>query len=230
MRYTGTLTRWDDERGFGFIAVDQTGDQLFLHIKAFTGIRRRPVTGDRLHFEISRPLAGQSRAKAVLYEGEVAPLRHPPRSGGTRFGALLGTLVDLLIVATFGLLLTLLFQRQLIPPHLVALYLTASLLTFGLYWRDKQAARHGLWRTPETTLWLAGMLGGWPGAVLAQHRLRHKTRKRPFQAAFWLTVAANLGALGWLLTPNGAQQLARGISMLEQLLERLMPYATALLS
>ncbi|MCE7524423.1 DUF1294 domain-containing protein [Alloalcanivorax xenomutans] len=41
--------------------------------------------------------------------------------------------------------------------------------------------------------------GGWPGALLAQRVFRHKTRKTSFQVVFYLVVAANLGALGWLL-------------------------------
>ncbi len=53
----------------------------------------------------------------------------------------------------------------------------AAYVVFGL---DKRRAEAGLWRVPERTLlWIAG-LGGWPGAKLAQWRLRHKTRKTNF--------------------------------------------------
>lgn len=32
------------------------------------------------------------------------------------------------------------------------------------------------------------LLGGWPGALLAQQLLRHKTKKTSYQVVFWLTI------------------------------------------
>ena len=78
------------------------------------------------------------------------------------------------------------FSRNLILPLL--LYLAISLLTFGLYWRDKRNAWRGERRTPEKTLQLLALLGGWPGALLAQQGFLHKTRKWSFQLLFWLIV------------------------------------------
>ena len=77
-------------------------------------------------------------------------------------------------------------------------YLLLSLLTFGVYWRDKRAAIRGDWRTPERTLQLLGLLGGWPGGYLAQRLLRHKSSKRSFQIEFWLSVVLNVLVLVWL--------------------------------
>jgi len=37
-------------------------------------------------------------------------------------------------------------------------------------------------------LHLAELLGGWPGAFLAQRRLRHKCSKVSYQFAFWCIV------------------------------------------
>ncbi|OXY81408.1 DUF1294 domain-containing protein [Oceanimonas doudoroffii] len=71
-------------------------------------------------------------------------------------------------------------------------YLVLSLVTFGVYWWDKRAARLGQWRVRERTLHGLALLGGWPGAWLARHLLRHKSRKPSFQAVFWFTVLANL--------------------------------------
>ncbi len=79
-------------------------------------------------------------------------------------------------------------------PVFAGVYLTMSLLCFLAYARDKSAARSGGWRTRESTLLLLGLLCGWPGAVLAQHLLRHKTAKASFQIAFWATVVLNIAS------------------------------------
>ena len=86
------------------------------------------------------------------------------------------------------------FAWQL-APLVGAAYLVASVGCFVAYARDKSAARRGNRRTPEATLLLLGLVGGWPGAVLAQQWLRHKTSKTAFQWKFYLTVALNLGLL-----------------------------------
>ena len=71
------------------------------------------------------------------------------------------------------------------------IYLVMSVLAFGLYWYDKQQAKAGQWRTPEKVLHGVELLGGWPGACVAQQLLRHKTRKVSFQLWFWLIVAVH---------------------------------------
>jgi uncharacterized membrane protein YsdA (DUF1294 family) len=40
------------------------------------------------------------------------------------------------------------------------------------------------------------LLGGWPGALVAQQVFRHKTRKLSYQSAFWLIVTLHL--LFWI--------------------------------
>ena len=63
-----------------------------------------------------------------------------------------------------------------------------SALTYGFYWWDKRRAQSGKRRTREWTLHGLELIGGWPGAWLAQKRLRHKTAKRSYQIVFWLIV------------------------------------------
>lgn len=88
----------------------------------------------------------------------------------------------------------------LIAPAVAIGYGALSCIAFLLYRNDKNAAQAGGMRTRERTLHLIGLLGGWPGALIAQDRFRHKTRKASFQFVFWATVAINCALLGWLLS------------------------------
>ena len=56
-----------------------------------------------------------------------------------------------------------------------------NIVTFCLYWWDKEAARDGHWRVSEARLLQFAFFGGSLGAVAAQRILRHKTRKEPFR-------------------------------------------------
>jgi uncharacterized membrane protein YsdA (DUF1294 family) len=77
----------------------------------------------------------------------------------------------------------------------LALYYGASIITYGVYAWDKTAAQNADRRIPESTLHLMSLVGGWPGAMMAQVLLRHKTRKPSFLIAYWFTVIVNCIAL-----------------------------------
>mgnify|MGYP003644766843 FL=1 len=81
---------------------------------------------------------------------------------------------------------------------IVAFYAVVSMLAYITYAIDKKSAINNRRRVSEKTLHLLGVVGGWPGAFLAQQRLRHKTQKTAFQVTFWLTVIVNLACAGWL--------------------------------
>ncbi len=88
-------------------------------------------------------------------------------------------------------------ERGFQPPVLLT-YVIFSLVAFLAYALDKSAAVAGRWRTPESTLHLLTLAGGWPGALLAQQLLRHKTTKESFIVAFWLSVLLNVaGFVAW---------------------------------
>ena len=77
----------------------------------------------------------------------------------------------------------------------LALYCGSSVITYRCYSRDKTAAQNAGRRIPEPALHLMSLAGGWPGALIAQVRLRHKTRKLSFLVRYWLTVIVNCAAL-----------------------------------
>lgn len=82
---------------------------------------------------------------------------------------------------------------------LLAALLALNVVIIVYYAIDKSAAADGRERVPESTLHLLGVVGGSPGALLAQKLLRHKTSKREFQAVFWLICGVQLALLGWYL-------------------------------
>jgi uncharacterized membrane protein YsdA (DUF1294 family) len=88
---------------------------------------------------------------------------------------------------------------HILASLLALAYLGLSVVCFAVYANDKDAARRGRRRTPERTLLALALVGGWPGALLAQRRLRHKTSKATFQRVFWLAVALNVAACAWLV-------------------------------
>jgi uncharacterized membrane protein YsdA (DUF1294 family) len=93
-----------------------------------------------------------------------------------------------------------------LPWPLLA-YVVASLLTYFLYWQDKRSALRGAWRTPEAQLHLFELLGGWPGALIAQQVFRHKTRKVSFQVVFWIIVLVH--QVFWFMPVLGLLSPAR---------------------
>ena len=93
------------------------------------------------------------------------------------------------------------------------MYIGMSLFSFLQYWRDKKNAQNGQWRTPEKQLHTVELLGGWPGALLTQQLLRHKTQKGSYQTVFWLIVLIH--QVYWL------DQLGFDGQLLQQLLSQL---------
>jgi uncharacterized membrane protein YsdA (DUF1294 family) len=90
---------------------------------------------------------------------------------------------------------------------IAAWFVAASVVTFFVYAIDKSAARRRAWRTPERTLHMLALAGGWPGALLAQQFLRHKSAKAEFRATFWATVFLNVADFVVFCSPVGRSYL-----------------------
>ena len=75
-------------------------------------------------------------------------------------------------------------------------YLTiaASSLCFLAYGWDKFQAKYGSRRNrvPEATLHPLEIVGGWPGALVAQRCFRHKSRKSAYQTNFRIVVVIHV--------------------------------------
>jgi len=202
MRFEGTLKTWHDDRGFGFIEPAQGGQEIFVHIKAFDLRGARPQEQQRLSFEVELGPQGKKRAKNVALERKPVARQDARKNTRQALPAEWGMAARLAIPA-FGLLALVLALVWRVPLVLLAVYGVASVITFFAYAFDKSAAQRGGWRTAEKTLHLLALLGGWPGALLAQQLLRHKSSKAEFRTAFWATVILNVAGFVWLCSPKG---------------------------
>lgn len=188
MNQKGSLTAWNDAKGFGFITPEGGGEKVFAHISTYVG-RGRPASNRKVAYSVARDDKGRLRVGRFQYVG------------AAKVGASVapGVWIASAFVLVFFAILAGLFYRQYLPVSIVSAYGAVSLVLFVMYWIDKRAAQRGAQRTAEKTLHIFELLCGWPGALMAQQIFRHKTRKGSYQFVFWLAVLANLGALGWLL-------------------------------
>lgn len=197
MRYQGKISGWKDDQGFGFVTPNGGGTQAFVHIKAFSSRSRRPMEGDLITYEVSRDKRQRLQADKIRFV----------QIGATRRDSSKPSAFAPAFTLLFCGFLVLSYAMHWLPLLVPGAYLAMSLATFLAYAIDKSAAKHQRRRTSENTLhWLA-LAGGWPGAVLAQRTLRHKSIKTSFQNIFWLTVVLNCCALAWLFTASGSKIL-----------------------
>lgn len=138
-------------------------------------------------------------------DARLAGERRPPRMSKRR------TFPRYAVAGGFLLLVVAATLLGLLPQVVAAAYLLGSLVSFVLYASDKSAAGTRRRRTPENTLHAIDFLGGWPGALAAQQRFRHKTVKSSFQVTFWITVVLNLTGVWWLVRSGMADALMASI-------------------
>ena len=188
MLVKGKITQWDDDKGFGFIQPLLKGERLFVHIKALQNRSRRPVMGEVVTYTIGKDEQGRLQAQQVTFAGEKRKIKAAKRA----------TKWPLYCVLVFAAVLSAAVAMAKLPLYVPLLYAGLSVVTFMAYWLDKRKAQSGLWRTPESTLQFMALLGGWPGALLAQSYLRHKSQKRAFLQVFYFAALLNLIALAWL--------------------------------
>ena len=170
---------------------------MFVHIKSFSRRGARPATDSIVTYELSTNEKGQPRAEHVAFARDRIAR---PASACTAASAVA-------IAAVFLVLIALLVLTGKLPGLVFGLYLGLSAVAFLAYYVDKSAAQNNRWRTAENTLHLLGLAGGWPGALVARHVLRHKSKKESFRSAFRLTVVLNCSVLLWLLSPWGVDTL-----------------------
>ncbi len=100
-------------------------------------------------------------------------------------------------------------------PGIVLAFVLNSPLTVLFYREDKRLAERQNWRIPEFYLHFWELACGWPGALYAQRRFRHKWKKLPYMIVFWLYVILNICVVAWVVSPEAvrsrAEEFFRGI-------------------
>jgi uncharacterized membrane protein YsdA (DUF1294 family)/cold shock CspA family protein len=193
MRKKGKIAAWHDDKGYGFITPLGGGKQVFIHAKAFANQNRRPNVSEVVTYSIAKDNQGRPCAANATLAGDKRKEKSAQQASTTNIIFATGFLVAIALSVVLGGL----------PFIVLAAYGAASLITFLAYAVDKSAAKRRAWRTPENTLLLLGLVGGWPGALIAREVLRHKSKKSSFRIQLWVTVLMNCAALAWLFTEGG---------------------------
>ena len=198
MRLKGQLIKWHADKAYGFIAPNGGGSHVFIHKSAFENRHREPKIKDVITFTITKDNDNRYCACEATFPGEKLKKKMPKKV----------SLLSIFLSLTFlGVIIIAAFLGYL-PQKIMLIYLSLSVITYLIYALDKSKAKRKAWRTPESTLHLCAIVGGWPGAALAQQLLRHKSSKRDFRMVFLLTIMINVGALIGLQTAAGAKFLA----------------------
>jgi uncharacterized membrane protein YsdA (DUF1294 family)/cold shock CspA family protein len=168
---TARIVEWDRQKGYGFLQMGK--QRIFLHRRDFIEHHKKPAAGDAIRFMLGKDAKGRTCATNAVHVND-----------GGRI-----TVLNVLVTAGLLVLPAIALQRRAVDFRWVGAYaLVMGVLAYGAYALDKHRARAKEWRLSEAGLHLLELLGGWPGAFLAQRRLRHKCSKVDYQVVFWLIV------------------------------------------
>ncbi|WP_339389539.1 DUF1294 domain-containing protein [Vibrio neptunius] len=200
MAIQGTISEWHDTKGYGYISVDDQDAQIKFHLCDLEAYGHPPRISERVQFRLAKDDQGGIRAVNIERQ----------------------------LVFNFSLAIAIWFLTTLVasvlildyPPLSLVLYIALSTIAYIVYALDKQALHTGGWCVPSLTFHVLNLVGGWPGALLAQSVLHHKYNDIGFKSLFWVTLCANFGLFCWTLTKQGS------LAMIEFFMEiqRLIPF------
>ncbi len=187
MSIQGTIAQWDQNKGYGYIAVENQDTQIRFHISDLANASQIPSVSEPVVFRLGADSNGMMRAIEI---------QRP-------------------VVFNFSLAIAIWFCSALVgsvvlldfPLVACMFYLAISTVTYTVYAFDKHAKLTGAWRVPEITFHVLNLMGGWIGALFAQSFMHHKYNDIGFKFLFWTTLVLNILFYCWLNTDEGAVML-----------------------
>lgn len=212
IRKKGKIIQWNDDKGFGFILPEDNSKHIFVHIKSFVDRKIRPSLNENVTYtvyidnddkysainvtrETDKPKAFQQKNKKKITMKSVALDINKNKNSRYKIdhkSTHAISLVHIVFITGFSILLLNSFMNGKVPLFIIIVYLLMSIITYITYSSDKSYAITENSRVPENTLHILSLLGGWVGALIAQQRFRHKTKKVSFKIVFWITVLLNV--------------------------------------
>ncbi|PHS35524.1 MAG: hypothetical protein COB07_13125 [Sulfurovum sp.] len=211
IRKKGKIIKWNDDKGFGFILPSDSQRNIFVHIKSFSDKSVRPAEGQDVTYTVEKNNDGRdaaikvSRSTDNLVRNRASSNRKKNINPTYKRINTNNTQLDLKPVSSISPLYTMiilgfvafLFHFTIegkLPPFIIAIaiYIVMGIMTYYIYSEDKEMAINNERRTPEQRLLALSFFGGWVGALIAQQKFRHKTKKISFQMSFWTTVFFNI--------------------------------------
>ena len=112
----GKITQWHDDKGYGFIQIDNSNKKVFCHISNFVQKQPRPSQGENVSFDIVTNEKGQAAAKGIRYldrpihQESVLQTRHKRKNMGKKyqnndtvsFGSLVSGILGLIFIGFMG--------------------------------------------------------------------------------------------------------------------------------
>ena len=97
----GKITQWHDDKGYGFIQIDNSSQKVFCHISNFVQKQPRPTQGKNVSFDVVADEKGKTSAKGIRYldrpahQEFVPPIRHKRKNAGNKYQKNTKSLCDL---------------------------------------------------------------------------------------------------------------------------------------
>lgn len=102
-RAHGTLTKWNDDRGFGFITPASGSAEIFVHVSAFPHDDIRPRIGELISYELEPGDKGKMRAVRIMRPGSQRAPRLPKHQDQSKSkNRLAAALVGLSAIGVIG--------------------------------------------------------------------------------------------------------------------------------
>ncbi|NOR56271.1 MAG: DUF1294 domain-containing protein [Sulfurovum sp.] len=211
IRNKGKIIKWNDDKGFGFILPSHSNGKknIFVHIKSFSDKKLRPAEGQQVTYTIEKNNEGKESAIKVsrstdhivrnrnssMHTQNVNPVNKRINTNNTQLKLKSTHRISPLYIIIIVSFVAFLFHFSLagkLPPLVIVVYVVMGIMTYYIYSEDKDMAINNERRISEQRLLTLSLFGGWIGALIAQQKLRHKTKKISFQMSFWTTVFFNI--------------------------------------